>query len=187
VADSEVTLKAMGMDVTQFEVVGSWKTDGDGAYHFGLRLPSYFARRPLEGQAARILIEATVEDTAAHSETRGEPVTVSESPLIITAIPEGGTMIPHLENQVFILTSYVDGKPARATVRVRKYCAESQTKAGLAFKSTKRERPRRITLPASAVNALELHRAEQAELRKQFGPDYQLNWISCSALPMERL
>ncbi len=120
-ADSEVTLKAMGMDVTQFsEVVGSWKTDGDGAYHFGLRLPSYFARRPLEGQAARILIEATVEDTAAHSETRGEPVTVSESPLIITAIPEGGTMIPHLENQVFILTSYVDGKPARA------YCARTE-------------------------------------------------------------
>lgn len=119
VADSEVTVKASGMDVTQFDA-GSvhGKTDGEGAYHFDLRLPSYFAGRPLEGQVARVLIEATVKDTAAHSETRGEPVTVSESPLIVTAIPEGGTMIPYLENQIFVLTSYADGKPARTTVRV---------------------------------------------------------------------
>jgi len=57
----------------------------------------------------------------------------------------------------------------------------SQTKAGLTFKSTKTERPRRIALPASAVRALELHCAEQAELRKQFGPDYQteLDLVFC--------
>ena len=65
-----------------------------------------------------MLIEATVKDAAGHAETRGEPITVSESPLIVTAIPEGGTLIPNLENQVFILTSYADGKPAIADVRV---------------------------------------------------------------------
>ena len=66
--------------------------------------------------AARVLIEATVKDSAGHAETRGEPITVSESPLIVTAVPEGGTLIPDLENQVFILTSYADGKPASADV-----------------------------------------------------------------------
>jgi hypothetical protein len=59
-----------------------------------------------------------VKDSADHSETRGQPITVSESPLLITAVPEGGTLIPNLENQVFILTSYPDGTPARAKLRV---------------------------------------------------------------------
>ena len=74
--------------------------------------PHYFAGRPLTQGAARVLIEATVKDSAGHAETRGEPITVSESPLIVTAVPEGGTLVPNLENQVFILTSYPDGKPA---------------------------------------------------------------------------
>src|SRR5207245_1132262 len=75
--------------------------------------------RPLSQGAARVLIEATVKDSAGHSELRGEPITVSQSPLIITAVPEGGTLIPALENQVFLLTSYADGKPAVTNVKVR--------------------------------------------------------------------
>jgi len=120
VDDAEITVKASGMDVAQFEA-GSvhGKTDGEGAYRFDLPLPAYFAGRPLNHGAARVLIEATVKDSAGHAETRGEPVTVSDSPLILTAIPEGGKLIPNLENQVFLLASYADGKPATADVRVR--------------------------------------------------------------------
>jgi uncharacterized protein YfaS (alpha-2-macroglobulin family) len=110
---SEVSVKASGMDVEMFQAASvSGKTDADGAYRFDLRLPSYFAGRPHTQGAARVLIEATVKDSAGHAETRGEPVTVSDSPLLITAAPEGGTMAPHLENQVFVLTSYADGAPA---------------------------------------------------------------------------
>jgi len=116
---AEVSLKASGMDVEQFEAVSAHgKTDGDGTYRFDLRLPDYFAGRPLSHGAASVLIEATVKDSAGHAETRGEPITVSESPLIVTAVPEGGTLIPDLENQVFVLTSYPDGKPAVASIRV---------------------------------------------------------------------
>jgi uncharacterized protein YfaS (alpha-2-macroglobulin family) len=116
---AEITVKASGMDVAQFEV-GSvqGKTDDDGAYHFDLKLPTYFAGRPLSHGVARVLVEATVKDNAGHAETRGEPVTVSESPLIVTAVPEGGTLVPNLENQIFILTSYPDGTPATADVRL---------------------------------------------------------------------
>ena len=60
-----------------------------------------------------------MKDTAGHSESRGEPVTVSESPLLITAVPEGGSLVPGLENRVYILTSYPDGTPAESDVRVR--------------------------------------------------------------------
>jgi uncharacterized protein YfaS (alpha-2-macroglobulin family) len=115
----DVTVKASGMDVSVYEV-GSveGKTDPEGAYRFDLTLPRYFAR-PLSQGAAHVLVEATVKDSTGHSERRGEPITVSESPLLITAVPEGGTLIPGIENQVFVLTSYADGKPAKTQLRVR--------------------------------------------------------------------
>src|SRR5580698_5784707 len=120
VDNAELTMKASAMDVTVFEVASAkGKTDSDGSYHFDLALPKYFAGRPLDHGAVRVLIEAAVKDSAGHSETRGQPITVSDSPLLITAIPEGGTLVPNLQNQVFILTSYPDGTPARADVTVR--------------------------------------------------------------------
>ena len=119
VDNAEISVKASGMDVEKFEAGSvNGKTDGDGVYHFDLKLPSYFAGRPLSQGVARVLVEATVKDAAEHSESRGEPIVVSESPLIVTAVPEGGALISHLENQVFILTSYADGKPATSTVQV---------------------------------------------------------------------
>ena len=115
----QVSVKASAMDVAMVESTASaGKTDSDGAYKFDLTLPSYFAGNPLAHGAIRALVEASVKDTAGHNETRGEPITVSQSPLIITAVPEGGTLIPGLENQVFVLTSYADGKPAATTVKV---------------------------------------------------------------------
>jgi uncharacterized protein YfaS (alpha-2-macroglobulin family) len=119
VDDAGITVKASSMDVSVFEVASvQGKTDQDGAYHFDLTLPKYFAGRPLSQGAARVLIEATVKDSAEHAEIRGEPITVSESPLLITAVPEGGTLVPNLDNQVFILASYPDGTPAHASLKI---------------------------------------------------------------------
>ncbi len=116
---AEVTIKASSMDVAVFEAApASGKTDGEGEYRFYLKLPSYFAGHPLSQGAARALVEATVKDSAAHAETRGEPITISESPLLITAVPEGGTLAPRVENEIFILASYPDGSPARASLTV---------------------------------------------------------------------
>jgi integrase len=50
----------------------------------------------------------------------------------------------------------------------------SQTKQGLAFKTTKTEDSARpVTLPPSTMAALEAHRAQQERFRQQFGPDYR--------------
>ena len=116
---AEISVKASSMDVAIFDA-GSvhGKTDRDGSYDFDLKLPAYFAGRPLTQGAARVLIEATVKDSAGHAESRGEPITVSESPLLVTAVPEGGTLVPGLENQVFLLTSYPDGTPARTGLTI---------------------------------------------------------------------
>lgn len=119
VDNAPVTIKATGMDVTTFEAGSAeGKTDKDGAYRFDLKLPGYFAGRPLNQGAARALVEATVTDSAAHAESRGEPITISESPLLITAIPEGGTLVPNLENEIFIISSYPDGTPAPTSLTV---------------------------------------------------------------------
>ena len=119
VDSAEISIKASAMDVAVVEVASAQgKTDADGSYRFDLHLPKYFAGLPLSQGAARVLIEATVKDSAGHSETRGEPITVSESPLLITAVPEGGTLVPHLENQLFVVASYPDGTPAKANLIV---------------------------------------------------------------------
>jgi hypothetical protein len=116
---AQVDVKASGRDVAEFHAVSEQgKTKAGGDYRFDLRLPDYFAGHPLSQGAAAVLIEATVKDSAGHAETRGEPITVTESPLIVTAVPEGGTLIPNLENQVFVVTAYPDGTPAVARVKV---------------------------------------------------------------------
>jgi uncharacterized protein YfaS (alpha-2-macroglobulin family) len=116
---ADIAVKAFSEDVAVFEAASATgKTDGEGAYHFDLKLPSYFAGRSFSQGAARALIEATVKDSAAHAETRGEPITISQSSLLITAVPEGGALVPHIENQVYILTSYPDGTPAGTSLIV---------------------------------------------------------------------
>jgi hypothetical protein len=125
---AEVSIKATGMDVTTFLAASvKGETDHDGAYHFDLQLPGYLAGRPLSQGAARLLVEATVKDSAGHSETRGEPLMVSESAFLITAVPEGGTLIPGLENQVFLLASYPDGSPVQADLKARSTTGSAQS------------------------------------------------------------
>jgi hypothetical protein len=49
----------------------------------------------------------------------------------------------------------------------------TQTRRVLEFKCTKTEEPRPISLPVSAIAALEEHRKGQDEFRLQYGPDYR--------------
>ena len=69
-------------------------TDEDGAVSFRSEAAGLFCRPAAQPGCCACLIEATVKDAADHAETRGEPITVSESPLLLTAIPEGGTLVP---------------------------------------------------------------------------------------------
>jgi hypothetical protein len=124
---ADITIKASSMDVAVFEAASTTgKTDNDGVYRFDLKLPDYFAGRPLNQGSARALVEATVKDSAGHAETRGEPITISQSSLLITAVPEGGALIPHLENQVYVLTSYPDGTPASTALIIHLHGARDQ-------------------------------------------------------------
>jgi hypothetical protein len=49
----------------------------------------------------------------------------------------------------------------------------SQTRDALTFKSIKTEERRPVSLPVSAIAALDEHRKVQDEFRRQFGPEYR--------------
>jgi integrase len=51
----------------------------------------------------------------------------------------------------------------------------TQTRDLLEFKGTKTEEPRPVSLPTSAIAALNAHRKRQEEFRHQFGPDYRVD------------
>ena len=136
VDNASVTMKASGMDAELFEAASAkGRTDRDGAYHFDLVLPQFFAGNGKRHGAAPVVVEATVKDAAEHSETRGEPITVSQTSLLITAVPEGGKLVRGLENEVFVLASYPDGTPAKADLVVRTAAAQDRVQtdeAGIA-------------------------------------------------------
>ncbi|HTW49786.1 MAG TPA: MG2 domain-containing protein [Acidobacteriaceae bacterium] len=115
-----ITVKAVGLDVAGFQAASAeGQTGAAGDYRFDLRLPDYFAGSNLAQGAAPVVVEATVKDAASHSETRDEPITVTRSPLLILAVPESGELVPGIENQVYVLTSYPDGSPAQTELRIR--------------------------------------------------------------------
>ena len=51
----------------------------------------------------------------------------------------------------------------------------TQTRDMFEFKGTKTEEPRAVSLPTSAIAALNSHRKRQSEFRHQFGPDYRVD------------
>jgi hypothetical protein len=136
VDNASVTMKASGMDAELFEAASAkGRTDRDGAYRFDLALPQFFAGNGKRRGAAPVVVEATVKDAAEHSEARGEPITVSQTSLLITAVPEGGKLVRGLENEVFVLASYPDGTPAKSDLVVRTSAAQHRVQtdeAGIA-------------------------------------------------------
>ena len=177
VAHGEVAVKAEGMDVTVFEAAASsGNTDDNGAYRFDLTLPAYFAGRPLSQGAASALIEATVKDSAAHTESRGESITVSRSPLLITAVPEGGTLIPNLENEIFILASYPDGSPASATLTVHP--------PGSTVRTPEEAQDRQLSTDSSGIAVLRLNPLGGIHSLRVEADDHRGNRVT-AAVPLE--
>lgn len=88
----------------------------NGEYQFSMKLPNSFAGRSFEQGAAPIAFQVEVTDTANHTETRSESLLVSNNPILITAVPESGDLVPRLNNRVYLLTAYPDGSPAKTTI-----------------------------------------------------------------------
>ena len=131
--EGKVVIKMAGFDAgfNDFaEVTG--RTNGVGVFKFEQKLPAFFAGQPLEQGNAFFKAEVAVTDGADHAEKITKMVPVSKDPLKITIIPEGGRLIPKLRNTVYVVVSYPDGTPARATVTFGKGQTAKTNEYGIA-------------------------------------------------------
>lgn len=164
-----ITVKAVGLDVAEFTAASAeGQTDAAGDYHFDLRLPEFFAGSGLAQGSAPVMVEATVKDAASHSESHDEPITISRSPLLILAVPESGQLVPGIENQVYVLTSYPDGTAAKTDLRIR----------GEGMSDT------RTSTDASGVAVVQLKPSGDAETLRVDADDHRGNRTSTS-LPLQ--
>src|SRR6266545_2888908 len=116
VANAKLEVTAETFDVA-FRKFQTWngKTDANGHAKFEIQLPDYFVGQPLAKGNALVKLDVKVTDTADHSETISRSYTVSEHPIVLSLIPEGGKLVPAMENRIFAATVYPDGSPAPNT------------------------------------------------------------------------
>ncbi|RLC61782.1 MAG: hypothetical protein DRI80_07950 [Chloroflexota bacterium] len=120
VAEGEVHIVGSVWDVERTAVVDlRGQTDEKGTYEFGFDLPEYFAGSGLESGQAQFALEVTVVDQTDHAEQTGLVLPVAAQPLVIEAVAESGVLKPGVENIIYILTSYPDGRPAPTSLQVR--------------------------------------------------------------------
>lgn len=105
------------------------ETDAEGRFRAEIPLPRTFAGQGVRKGDAPLKIEAKVTDKAGHTQERSLDLTVSEEPIRVEAFPESGVLVPRVENIVYIVTAYPDGRPAETTLTVGKDSRSVKTSA----------------------------------------------------------
>jgi hypothetical protein len=126
--EAEATLSEKGMK--PFHMVGA-RTDAAGRATFSFRVPQGLGQDPEGDQRrmggpgrapgqpdiqTRLVVRATVTDSAGQKQAKESSVIAATSPLRIEVIPENGSLVPGLLNHVYVLTTYADGRPARTRI-----------------------------------------------------------------------
>ena len=128
-------------------------TGPDGVATVDLTLPDYFVgTEQFDGRGLAVL-NVSVTDPAGHTETVTREIPVSERDLLVEAVPAGGRLVPGVENTVFIVTSYPDGRSARATVRVGNQVLETNRYGIATYEFVPNESDSRLRVEARAGGA----------------------------------
>lgn len=83
--------------------------DDRGRWTFDARVPN----------VSELRFEVMVEDGARHVERKTLRVPVSGDPILISVVPVFGKIVPSIENSLYVVTAYPDGKPARCRISSR--------------------------------------------------------------------
>ncbi|HIE53016.1 MAG TPA: hypothetical protein EYP85_14795, partial [Armatimonadetes bacterium] len=119
VSGGKVAIAAKTQEVGEGEFARlSGRTDAEGRYEFEQALPQTLIGQLARGGTAEVQLEVTVTDGAQHRETTVHSLTVAAQPLTLNAIPESGTVVPGVENKVYLLTTTPDGSPVQAKFEV---------------------------------------------------------------------
>src|SRR5262249_8815957 len=113
VTKAKIEVTASTFDVA-FRKFQTWNgsTDENGHAKFEIKLPDYFVGQPLQKGDALVKLDVKVLDSADHSETAAKTYTVSDQPIRVSLIAEGGKLVPDMENRLFAAAIYPDGSPA---------------------------------------------------------------------------
>lgn len=97
-----------GQRIAQKESV---RLDAKGTHRLELTLPANLPGRPNDSGDARVMISATVTDSAGQKYPGSGEMLVTSRPVRVEAIPESGTLVPNLTNTVYLLVRRADGAP----------------------------------------------------------------------------
>lgn len=117
IARGKVEITASTFDV-EFRKFATWRgeTDANGNVKFELQLPDYFVGQPLQKGDAIVKLDVKVVDTAGQVVKVAKSYPVSDQPINVSIIPEGGRIVPDMENRIFVAAVYPDGTPAQCDV-----------------------------------------------------------------------
>lgn len=117
VTGGEVSVEGLATIVgTETFATVSGKTNDEGNFEFEIKLPSTMVGRQVDQGLARAQIHATVTGPAGHKQEALRSYPVAKSPLVIRALPESGTLVPGVNNHIYVMVTTPDGKPANASV-----------------------------------------------------------------------
>lgn len=119
VNNADITIEGFTFDFERqdvFELQGT--TDENGRFSFNFTLPDYIVGSDLDGGMGSFYLQAHVTDQTNHTQSEGLTFPVTASSLIVEAIPEGGQIRAGVENILYVLTSYPDGRPAPASLEI---------------------------------------------------------------------
>ena len=91
--------------------------DAEGTSRFSLSIPSGLTGSGLSTEGAQLQLTAEVTDRGGRVVRKVSWVPVADRHLVLAAFPEGGELVPGVENRVFILTTYPDGRAAVCELR----------------------------------------------------------------------
>ncbi len=103
--------------------------DEDGNFPFEFRLKENFVGTERNQGDARISLQADVVDKADHAQKKNRDLVVTTRPIRIEVFPESGTLVQNVENTLYVLTAYPDGRPAKTKVTLGRDRQQVETSA----------------------------------------------------------
>lgn len=119
VSEGKLQVELRTADITRqpFQRISA-NLDKDGRATFSFKVPDKLVGRPQASGDAEISLAATVTDSADQQQTRIVQRAVTTNPIRIEVITESGDLVQGVPNQLYLYTSYPDGRPAKTRVQV---------------------------------------------------------------------
>ncbi|MGC4122899.1 MAG: MG2 domain-containing protein [Myxococcales bacterium] len=102
-----------GVFIDRFRTVAeaAGTADDSGVFGFELALPKALPGLALTQGSAAVDLKLEIQDQAGEKVEKHQGLMVAEESMTITAVPEGGVLVPGVQNRVLVLAVRPDGEP----------------------------------------------------------------------------